>query len=281
MVDIAKVAGVTGLLAGGGVLIFRDVIRKIVFPTLTKRHAFQVIVICMVLAWSIAILSLVAWLISDRQPPLQATQTPSLRADAATLATVPLAYGGANAEKTGQSITGASKRKCVRVLVHRESHPVVEEGKPLSFDTNLICLSASDDGDELLTSIFDVAMTLGYLAESQRAVFLPMYKSWIENPDPEKWYYVEKDMDTIDRLIDLSVSNIIAYKQIAPHVAPAADKIVQSLLKRRLLLAKIRNSTAPMKKKQANDTIREYWNVTIESRQDISEFVAEARGDAR
>jgi hypothetical protein len=64
---IALVAGIGGVAIGGMVIIFRDVIRKNIFPTLTRQHAFEIIRLIVVLSFVMALVGIGAWIYS-RQP---------------------------------------------------------------------------------------------------------------------------------------------------------------------------------------------------------------------
>ena len=59
---VGKIAGISGLSLGVFMLLFRDVIRKSVFPMLTKQQGYNVIRLFLILVWSIAILGLLIWL---------------------------------------------------------------------------------------------------------------------------------------------------------------------------------------------------------------------------
>jgi hypothetical protein len=55
------IAGVAGLGLGVFLVLFREVIRKKIFPTLTKRQGFQTLLTFMLLVWSIALVSLILY----------------------------------------------------------------------------------------------------------------------------------------------------------------------------------------------------------------------------
>jgi hypothetical protein len=58
---LGEVAGIGGIVVGALVLIFRDIIRKNIFPNLAKQQSFRLLVLIVILAWSIAVLGIVAW----------------------------------------------------------------------------------------------------------------------------------------------------------------------------------------------------------------------------
>jgi hypothetical protein len=59
--EIGQIAGIGGLALGTLALVFREVIRKNIFPNLTKTHAFQIIRLILILTFSIAALGISAW----------------------------------------------------------------------------------------------------------------------------------------------------------------------------------------------------------------------------
>ncbi len=52
---LAQVAGIGGISLGVLLLVYRDVIRKDIFPTLTKVQAYQLMRLILILVWSIAL----------------------------------------------------------------------------------------------------------------------------------------------------------------------------------------------------------------------------------
>jgi hypothetical protein len=62
MQALAKVAGIGGIALGVLLLLFRDIIRKAIFPTFTKEHGYKTIRLMLWLIWSIAFVGILAWL---------------------------------------------------------------------------------------------------------------------------------------------------------------------------------------------------------------------------
>ncbi len=60
---LAQVAGIGGIALGVFLLLFRDVIRKRIFPQLTRQQAYRILVLALVLTWSVAIAGIVAWIV--------------------------------------------------------------------------------------------------------------------------------------------------------------------------------------------------------------------------
>lgn len=58
---IAQVAGIGGIAIAGAVMVFRDVIRRNIFPKVSPEHAYQLIRLIVILAFLVAILGVSAW----------------------------------------------------------------------------------------------------------------------------------------------------------------------------------------------------------------------------
>jgi hypothetical protein len=58
---VSQVAGVAGISLAVFLSLFRDVIRKKIFPKLTKKQAFRLLTLLLVLVWSIALAGIGAW----------------------------------------------------------------------------------------------------------------------------------------------------------------------------------------------------------------------------
>lgn len=56
-----QIAGIGGIALGVFLLLFRDVIRRKIFPTLSRNQGYRVILLFMVLTWSVAIVGVAAW----------------------------------------------------------------------------------------------------------------------------------------------------------------------------------------------------------------------------
>lgn len=61
MRQLGQVAGVGGIALGVLVLVFRDVVRKNIFPNLAKDHAYKIIRLVLVLTFGISATGLAAW----------------------------------------------------------------------------------------------------------------------------------------------------------------------------------------------------------------------------
>jgi hypothetical protein len=58
---VGQISGIGGIAFGVLLLLFRDVIRRQIFSSLTKHQSFRLIVIFLVLVWSVAIVGIAAW----------------------------------------------------------------------------------------------------------------------------------------------------------------------------------------------------------------------------
>lgn len=58
---VGKVAGIGGIALGVFLLLYRDIIRKLIFPRLTKEQAYHFLRLIAVLVWTTAIAGLIAW----------------------------------------------------------------------------------------------------------------------------------------------------------------------------------------------------------------------------
>jgi hypothetical protein len=70
---VGGVAGLAGLAIGMILLLYREIVRKNIFPTLTKRDAYRLLRNVAVLSWSIAMFGILSWVwstaILHKNPP--------------------------------------------------------------------------------------------------------------------------------------------------------------------------------------------------------------------
>ncbi len=64
---VGQIAGIGGISLGVFLLLFRDIIRKKIFPQLTKQQGFHLLILISVLVWSIALSGIGAWVWSNNQ----------------------------------------------------------------------------------------------------------------------------------------------------------------------------------------------------------------------
>ncbi|MDM8553842.1 hypothetical protein QUF75_03835 [Desulfococcaceae bacterium HSG7] len=58
---MGQIAGIGGISLGVFLLLFREVIKKNIFPSLKKDHAFSLLRLLLILVWSIAVIGIGAW----------------------------------------------------------------------------------------------------------------------------------------------------------------------------------------------------------------------------
>jgi hypothetical protein len=61
LIELGKIAGLAGISVGAVVLIFRDVIRKKIFPQLPPDHAYKLLRLIVILAWSLGLTGILVW----------------------------------------------------------------------------------------------------------------------------------------------------------------------------------------------------------------------------
>ena len=62
---VGQIAGIGGVSLGVFLLLFRDIIRKIISPQLTKEQGFRLLVLISILVWSVALAGIGAWMWSN------------------------------------------------------------------------------------------------------------------------------------------------------------------------------------------------------------------------
>src|SRR5690348_13692445 len=61
---VGQVAGIGGIAIGAFLFLFRDIIRKNIFPNLTKDQAYNLLRLISFLVWSVAIAGIIAWVLT-------------------------------------------------------------------------------------------------------------------------------------------------------------------------------------------------------------------------
>jgi hypothetical protein len=72
---LGQVLGIGGLALGIFFLLFREVIRKSIFPTLKKDDAYKLLRLITVLIWSVAVIGVAAWIWGDRKATAHSVTT--------------------------------------------------------------------------------------------------------------------------------------------------------------------------------------------------------------
>lgn len=69
---LGQIAGIGGIAFGVFLILFREVIRKTIFPKLTKAQGYGLLKLFLILVWSIAVIGVCAWVFvenkSDHRP---------------------------------------------------------------------------------------------------------------------------------------------------------------------------------------------------------------------
>ena len=65
---VGQIAGIGGIALGVFLLLFRDIIRKKIFPSLTKQQGFQLLMLISILVWTIALAGIGAWVWTTDSP---------------------------------------------------------------------------------------------------------------------------------------------------------------------------------------------------------------------
>lgn len=69
----AQAAGIGGIALGVFLVLFRDIIRKKIFPTLKREDGYKLMRLITLCVWSIAVLGIVVWLAIQWKPSQQTT----------------------------------------------------------------------------------------------------------------------------------------------------------------------------------------------------------------
>ena len=58
---VGQIAGIGGLALGTFLILFREIIRKSIFPMLTKEHAYRLLRLISFFVWTVALVGIGAW----------------------------------------------------------------------------------------------------------------------------------------------------------------------------------------------------------------------------
>lgn len=70
----SQIAGIGGIALIVFLILFREIIRKNIFPKLSKIHAYFLMVIIAILIWSIAVIGIAAWYFSQERKTAEENQ---------------------------------------------------------------------------------------------------------------------------------------------------------------------------------------------------------------
>lgn len=75
-----KVAGIAGICIGILLIVFKEIIRKSIFPSLTKLHAYKILRLIIICTFSVAIIGIIAYVfLSIAQQPNQKNNDPQFQ----------------------------------------------------------------------------------------------------------------------------------------------------------------------------------------------------------
>ncbi len=141
---VGKIAGIGGLALGVFVLLFREVIRKSIFPTLSDDHAYSVIHQFMYLTFAVAVCGIAAWTYvqarASSAPPVTAAHVapaaPSVDVTGTWKASVKYSWGDTYPETFQFDVHGAELTGSASYVT--APHGLVDgriDGNRLSFQT--------------------------------------------------------------------------------------------------------------------------------------------------
>jgi Carboxypeptidase regulatory-like domain len=103
--SLGQIAGLAGLSFGILLIVFRDIIRKIVFKSLTQEHAYRLLRLIIILAWGIAVLGMGTWVYSNNQQA-RTERKPESQVESAIIAGMAVS-GFVFESGSGRSVEGA------------------------------------------------------------------------------------------------------------------------------------------------------------------------------
>lgn len=70
---LGKIAGIAGIALGVLLLIFREIIRKSIFPTLKKDDAYRLLRLITISVWTVGLAGIAAWALIQNHPQVTVT----------------------------------------------------------------------------------------------------------------------------------------------------------------------------------------------------------------
>ncbi len=110
---VAKVAGIGGIALGTLLLLFREFIRKNIFPNLTRGQAYNLLRLFLFLTWTAAIFGIAAWIFAEIDG-----NKPATSAKPGKRPTLVFKYDN----KTGWDLENVGESAAVDVLVAQQDH---------------------------------------------------------------------------------------------------------------------------------------------------------------
>lgn len=97
---LGQIAGIGGIALGIFLILYRDIIRKKIFPQLTKQQGFQLLILITVLVWSIALAGIGAWVSSNGRSEIVKGDNITQQVDQGGTAVIHTGEGDVNIEKS-------------------------------------------------------------------------------------------------------------------------------------------------------------------------------------
>lgn len=82
---LGQVAGIGGISLGVFFLLYRDIIRKKIFPRLPPNEAYRLLRLITIAVWSVAVLGILAWFFGSRMPSKPATNTTNINKESSSI----------------------------------------------------------------------------------------------------------------------------------------------------------------------------------------------------
>jgi len=94
---VGQIAGIGGLALGVFLLLFRELLRKSIFPTLKKEDGYRLLRLIALLVWTVALVGIGAWAWVEMNPGVtQTTQGPGSPAVQGVTGDVTITTGSAD-----------------------------------------------------------------------------------------------------------------------------------------------------------------------------------------
>jgi hypothetical protein len=77
---VGQIAGIGGLSLGAFLILFREIIRKSIFPMLTKERAYRLLRLTAFFVWTVALVGIGAWTWTKMPPESQLPSSSSVEA---------------------------------------------------------------------------------------------------------------------------------------------------------------------------------------------------------
>ncbi len=236
---VGQVAGIGGLALGVLLLLFRDFIRKAIFPTLAQAQAYRLLRLFLLLVWAIALVGVAAWVWVETRPKLPPT---AWVPDGCKPSMVTLESGFVD----------------LRLTWRCEQNPNVQR---LVIDENLETL----------------ARRLRQTYTANTRFLLPSMDEYANNPTPAKWKIVQDHCDRLLLLASETIDGLLRYDSSLEHGYADLHSVSSLMYGRTVLLFEIRREEHPVSAFQLSNYSRRYRELVVLLEQAIRR-IQEQRG---